>query len=75
MAAYLEIVKVELVQFSKYEIKYIDREEKINVDGLAKLATNRYTELLYLVLVEIIPKLSIMKRDIVGVLSEESLIN
>ena len=71
MAAYLEKVKVELQNFSRHEVKHIDREDNSNADALAKLATNRDAELLRLVLIEIIPEQSIAKRDLVGTIDTE----
>ena len=71
MAAYLENVKVELQNFSRHEVKHIDREDNSNADALAKLATNRDAELLRLVLIEIIPEQSIAKRDLVGTIDTE----
>ena len=41
MAAYLEKVKVELRNFSRHEVKHIDREDNANADALAKLATTK----------------------------------
>ena len=61
MAAYLEKVKVELQNFSRHEVKHIDREDNSNVDALAKLATNWDAKLLRLVPIEIIPESSIAK--------------
>ena len=73
MASYLEKVKAELQNFSRYEIKHVDREDNSNADALAKLATSKDAELLRLVPVEIIPELSIAKRDLVEVINSESL--
>ena len=73
MAAYLEKVKAELQNFCKYGIKHVDREGNSNADLLAKLATRKDTELLRLVPVEIIPELSIAKRDLVEAINSESL--
>ena len=61
MVAYLEKVKAELQNFSKYEVKHIDCEDNSNGNVLEKLATSRYAELLRLVSFEIIPKPSITK--------------
>ena len=55
MVAYLERVKAELQNFSKHEVKHMDREDNSNADALAKLATSKDVEILRLVLVEIIP--------------------
>ena len=41
MAAYREKVKAELQNFSRYEVKHIDREDNSNADALAKLATSK----------------------------------
>ena len=71
MAAYLEKVKVELQNFSRYEVKHIDREKNSNPDALAKLAISRDTELLLLVPVEIIPEPSIAKEDLVEAIDSE----
>ena len=71
MLADLEKPKAKLQKFSKYEIKHIDREENLNVDALAKLATSKDSELLRLVPVEIIPELSIAKRDLVEAIDLE----
>ena len=71
MASYLEKVKTELQSFSRYEVKHIDREDNSNADALAKLANNRDPELLRLVPIEIIPELSIAKRDLVGAVDSE----
>ena len=49
MVAYLEKVKVDLQNFSRYEIKHVDREGNSNADALAKLGTNKDAELLRLV--------------------------
>ena len=65
MAAYLEKVKEELQNFSRHEVKRIDREDNSNADTLDKLATSRDAELLRLVPIEIIPEPSIAKRDLV----------
>ena len=69
MTAYLEKVSVELQNFSKHEIKHINREDNSNADALAKLATSRDAELLRLVPIEIIPEPSIAKRDLVGAIN------
>ena len=65
MTTYLEKVKAELQDFSKYEINHIDCENNSNADALAKLATSKDAELLHLVPVEIIPEPSIAKRELV----------
>ena len=41
IAAYLERVKAELQNFSRYEVKRINREDNSNADALAKLATSK----------------------------------
>ena len=71
MAAYLKKVKAERKFFFKYEIKHVDREDNSKAVALAKLATNKDTELLRLVLVEIIPEPSIAKRDLVEAIDSE----
>lgn len=65
MAAYLEKVKAELRNFSRYEIKHIDREDNANADALAKLATSRDAELLRLVPIEIVNEPSITKQHLI----------
>ena len=62
MAAYLEKVNVELRNFSRHEVKHIDREDNANADALAKLATSRDAELLRLVPIEIVTEPSITKQ-------------
>ena len=59
MVAYLEKVKADLQNFSRYEIKHVDREGNSNVNALAKLVTSKDAVLLRLVPVEIIPEPSI----------------
>ena len=49
MAAYLEKVKVELQNFSRYEVKHVDREDNSIADALAKLATSKDAGLFHLV--------------------------
>ena len=71
MAAYLEKVKAEFQNFSRYEVKHINREDNSNADALAKLATNRDAELLRLVPIEIIPEPSIARRDLVEAIDFE----
>ena len=71
MAASLEKVRAELQNFSRYEIKHVDREDNLNVDAMAKLATSKDAELLCLVPVEIIPEPSIAKRDLVEAIDSE----
>ena len=71
MAAYLEKVKAELQNFSRHEVKHIDREDNSNSDILAKLATSRDSELLRLVLIEIIPEPSIAKQGLVEAINSE----
>ena len=61
MTAYMEKVKAELQNFSRYEVKHIDSEDNSNADALAKLATSKDTELLRLVPIEIIPDPSIVE--------------
>ena len=62
MAAYLENVKAELRNFSRHEVKHIDREDNANADALVKLATSRHAELLCLVPSEIVNEPSITKQ-------------
>ena len=71
MAAYLEKVKAELQNFSRYEIKHVDHEDNSNADALAKFATRKDAELLRLVLVKIILQPSIAKRDLVQAIDSE----
>ena len=71
MAAYLENVKAELQNFSRYEVKHIDCEDNSNADTLAKLATNKDVELLRLIPVEIIPKPRIAKRNLVEAINSK----
>ena len=71
MAAYLEKVKAELQNFSRYEIKHVDRKDNSNADALAKLATSKDTELLRLVPVEVIPETSMAMRDLVEAIDSE----
>ena len=71
MIAYLEKVKAELEQFSKYKIKYIGCKENTNTGALAKLTTSKDGELLHLVLVEIIAEPNIAKQHKVEVINKE----
>ena len=49
MASFLEKVKAKLLNFSRHEVKYIDREDNLNANALTKLATTRNAELFRLV--------------------------
>ena len=71
MAAYLEKVKAELQNFSRHEVKHIDRKDNSNTDALAKLATSRDSEILCLVLIEIIPEPSIAKQGLVEAINSK----
>ena len=62
MAAYLEKVKVKLRNFSRHEVKHIDRDDNANADALGMLATSRDAELLRLVPIEIISEPSFTKQ-------------
>ena len=71
MAAYLEKVKAELRNFSRHEVKNIDREDNANADPLAKLATSRDAELLRLVPIEIVTEPSITKQHSVEAINAQ----
>ena len=71
MTAYLEKVKAELQNFSRDEVKHIDREDNSNANALVKLATSRDTELFRLVPIEVISEPSIAKRDLVEAIDSD----
>ena len=71
MANYLEKVKAELQHFSKYQGIHIDREDNTNADALAKLATSKDADLLYLIPVEVVREPSISRPNLVESITEE----
>ena len=68
MMAYLEKVKAELQYFYGHEFTYIGREDNTNVDALARLAISKDTDLLHIILVEVIPEPNITKQTSVEVI-------